>query len=419
MQQVTSFSHQAKFNQLLICSILCAALCLTGCTSQILTPISQISGTYPIYPKTSLGLLDIASFDTYEDKQAIHVLVAGRSAQDDKQNELRYLHSEDGGRHWSIPAAINTHLPVAAMNKVGNDVQLAVSGDRLLALWQTTGELPGMGALASAYSEDGGKTWHAGANPASDVNGDQSHSDIAVDGQGVFHAVWLADPEENGYQGLHYARSVDVGRHWQASKTLDDSSCSCCWNTLKVTSIGELNVLYRDMEPRDMALMQSKDQGYTWAKHSSVGKFDWQFDGCPHIGGGLAFNQADSNVEFDSIVWTGEEKQQGLYHLHSSDNGLTWSKPFKLGKNPTHSDIAVSAEHILTAVWDERESEGSSIFTAQSSDNGKSWTLPVRLSQEGNSATHPRALATLAGVIVMWTEKQNKQLSQWAYTVIE
>ncbi|MEQ1531020.1 MAG: exo-alpha-sialidase, partial [Methylococcales bacterium] len=374
---------------------------------------------YPIYPKTSLGLLDVAGFDVTVDQQALHVLVAGTHNDGDKKLQLRYLHSEDGGKHWSNPVIIDMQLPVAATNKAGNDVQLAVSGQHLMALWQSSGELPGMGPLASAYSQDGGKTWHAGANPAADMNGDQSHSDLAVDAQGVFHAVWLADPEENGYQSLRYARSNDVGQHWQAAQRLDDSTCSCCWNTLKITPAGELNILYRDMQPRDMALLQSHNHGETWQQAGLVGKFNWQFDGCPHIGGGLAVSQTDGNTALDSVVWTGEEHQQGLYHLHSADNGKTWAKPYKLGEHPMHSDIAVNAAGVATAVWDEREPDGAGIFTAQTMDAGLSWSKPKRLSQAGNSATHPRVVATATGFMVMWTEKQAKQLSQWAFTMLE
>ncbi len=185
-------------------------------------------------------------------------------------------------------------------------------GNNVVAIWQTKGELPNMGPLVSRYSHDGGKTWHPGTNPAADNDGDQSHVDVIADAKGAFHAVWLADPEENGYQSLRYARSLDDGEHWQQSQKLDDSTCSCCSNTLAVSPAGELNVLYRDMKPRDMALMQSNDQGASWQYTSTVGEFNWQFEGCPHIGGGLAIG--DDNTLYSS-VWTGVEGKAGLYTL--------------------------------------------------------------------------------------------------------
>lgn len=101
----------------------------------------------------------------------------------------------------------------------------------------------------------------------------------------------MADPEENGYQSLRYARSIDNGENWKTPIKLDDSSCSCCWNTLAVSQNDELHVLYRDMNPRDMTMLSSSDNGITWKNKRTVGEFNWHFDGCPHVGGGIAFDE--------------------------------------------------------------------------------------------------------------------------------
>lgn len=375
---------------------------LTACAS------SQV---VRIYSAPITGLQEVISFDAVVDHDTVHVLIAG-IASEKKPVVLRYLSSEDGGESWNQAIDVATNIETIAAR--GNDVQLAAFENNLVAIWQTKGELPSMGALASRYSHDGGKTWQTGTNPAVDNNGDQSHYDVIADSLGIFHAVWLADPEENGYQSLRYARSIDGGEHWQASLKLDDSTCSCCWNTLAVSSSDELNILYRDMKPRDMALMQSFDNGMTWQRTSTVGNFQWQFDGCPHIGGGLAIGE-DNNLY--SSVWTGLEGKSGLYTLQSSDNGKNWSLPKPIGKQASHSDIAVNGQQIAL-IWDEREPDGMSIFTAHSEDNGVSWTTAKRLSASGIMATHPRIVATEQGFLAIWTEKHHKKPSQWVVKIL-
>jgi hypothetical protein len=377
---------------------------LTACfnAQSLLTPDAAIN-----------GLQEVTSFDVTVDNGTIHALVAGKRTEKNNAIVVRYLSSDDGGQQWTTAIDVSQDTNPIAVR--GNDVQLAASGDNLVAIWQTRGDFPSMGAMVSRYSHDGGKTWHTGTNPAVDNNGDQSHIDVIADKQGIFHVVWLADPEENGYQSLRYARSIDNGEHWQTSSKLDDSTCSCCWNTLAVSPSGEINVLYRDMKPRDMALMQSSDNGVTWRRTSTVGEFNWQFEGCPHIGGGLAI--AEDNALY-STVWTGVESKAGLYTLHSNDNGKTWSPPHAVGNLASHSDIAVNKQQIM-AIWDEREPDGVSIFSAQSHNGGVAWSTPKRLSASSIMATHPRLVATPSGFLALWTEKHNKQPSQWMLKVLD
>ena len=269
-------------------SLCLTVLLLAACSSEPLLDIVNPSTTNAdsSYATATFGLTDISTFDVVVDDGIVHLLVGGKTSAKDKQATIRYVRSEDGGIHWTNPVALSNFPGTIAIR--GNDIQLAAKGDHLLAVWQRKGELPGMGPMVSAYSEDGGKTWKQGNNPAINNAGDQSHLDLIADQDGHFHAVWLEDPEENGYQSLRYAQSVDGGKSWGKAAKLDDSTCSCCWNTFALAPNGELNILYRDMKPRDMALQQSSDNGKTWRRTSTVGEFNWQFDGCPHVGGGLA-----------------------------------------------------------------------------------------------------------------------------------
>jgi hypothetical protein len=403
----------AFYDVVLICL---TAFLIYGCATDPLTKSAHNTSNAP-YPTSTFGLNEITTFDVYVNNETIHLLAGGKMPAKNKLIGLRYTQSIDGGQTWGTPITVTN--PASIINSRGNDIQLAAIGDHLLTLWQTKGELPGMGPLVSANSPDNGNTWNMGNNPAVNNSGDQSHSDLIADSKGHFHAVWLEDPEENGYQSLRYAHSDDHGVNWSNPVTIEDSTCSCCWNSFAISPANDdLNILYRDMKPRDMALMRSSDDDKTWHRISTVGAFGWQFDGCPHVGGGLAYSDKEQPGHLHSLSWTGKEGKSGLYHLVSNDNGQHWSTPFMLGNQALHGDIAVFEGNVV-AVWDETEDGESRIYYATSGDNGTTWSAPKKITQTNTSASHPRLAVTAFGILALWTEKSGKTTSQLAWQLID
>lgn len=390
------------------------AVLLAGCAS---APLLDIVEAPPKpYTTSTFGLYDITTFDVYAENNVIHLLAGGKRSATGKSVALRYSRSEDGGKTWLQPVSLD-NLPETIASR-GNDVQLASHGKNLAAVWQTKGELPGMGPMTSAISHDNGLSWKLSVNPAANNAGDQSHLDLIADRQGRFHAAWLEDPEENGYQSLRYARSLDNGTHWSQPVMLDDSTCSCCWNTFALSPENTLNILYRDMKPRDMSLLESDDGGKSWKRTGIVGEFGWQFDGCPHVGGSLAYDGAEHPGELKSLVWTGTEQKAGLYYLSSKDAGKNWSTPKKTGNTAIHADIAAFDGYFM-AIWDEMEPEGSSIFYAKTEVGHDHELTPIRLTQAENAATHPRVIATRHGFLALWTEKPGKQPNRLAWQLLD
>lgn len=395
---------------------LIAGFGLSGCSQTTQEPAADAT-LRPLQVRlidtATLGIQNVTSFDVYLDGQRLHAVFSGLPATG-KQPVIGYLRSDDGGLHWSTVQALGESFSLPVEAKAGNDIQIAASGAKLLAMWQLTGELPGMGPLTAAYSEDTGQTWHLASKPTGS-DADQSHHELLADANGRFHAVWLDDRDENGYQGVRYARSGDVGKTWELAQTVDDSSCSCCWNRLALGMDGTLNLLYRDMEPRDMALAQTADTGVSWQRLTTVGAFDWKFDGCPHNGGALSVS---GNGSIHALVWTGVENQVGLYHLQSADHGKHWSLPQPIGEFAAfHSDLAAGADR-LVAIWDALGPEGSKVYFADSIDNGAHWAVAKVLSAPGRSATFPRVVATPAGFLAMWLE-QTPAGKQWAAALLQ
>jgi len=111
-------------------------------------------------------------------------------------------------------------------------------------------------------------------------------------------------------------------------------------------------------------------------------------------------------------VGTGHPEKTGTYYLSSNDMGKTWSSATRLGEETAvHSDLAVSANGDVIAVWDMITESGFQIVTAQSDNQGQSWSAPMTLSSQGIRASHPRTVALKSGFLVLWTEGEAKKTS--------
>jgi hypothetical protein len=222
------------------------------------------------------------------------------------------------------------------------------------------------------------------------------------------NAVWLDSRDGRssvkGSQGMRYSQSFDGGQSWSSNKTLDSITCACCWNTAKFDSKNNFYVLYRDKQPSDMAIGLLNETQH-WQRLSSVGTFNWDFPGCPHIGGGLAFQ--DNEKLIHSVIGSGHINHLGIHYLRSNDHGNSWTTPLQLGdESAIHSDIAAHENGRVIAVWDMRTEDGLSVFYAESTNQGINWSQFNRLSKQGMRATHPRIISNKNGFLVLWTESQ-------------
>ena len=346
----------------------------------------------------------VISLDIIEANNRIHLLL-GKHQQGKKS--LWYQQSNNVGESWSDAVKVIDQDHLEANFNRGSDAQLAVQGNNIVAIWASRKEGAGRhnaGPMNAARSFDNGKTWQLSSIPA-DL--EIAHNFFDMDGNAdVISAVWLDRRTDSGAdkkakKGLRHAQSTDGGLSWTKNITLDDNTCACCWNTAKYSDNSELFVLYRDQNPSDMSIgvLDKKQQ---WTKLNHVGDFKWDFKGCPHIGGGIAFQ--DKSQLIHTMVGTGHPEHLGVFYHRSADNGKTWSKPTQLGdESALHSDIA-SDNHRVLAVWDMRSEDGLSIFYAESKDKGLSWSEAKRVSARGYRATHPKIVASGSLFLVVWTQ---------------
>ncbi len=346
-----------------------------------------------------------ASLDVFSENGKLHLLLGEKGS--GKSINLFHIQSDDKGKSWSDPIRVDRGSdPVFAAHR-SMDPQLAASGKNMVAAWMIPGKGQfGSGPMVTAYSNDFGKTWKEGSRPAdAEAKDGQGFIDITADEKGNFHLVWLDN--RGDLRGLRYSTSEDGGKSWKPNTTVDDKTCECCWNTIQSGKNDSVYILYRDTDPRDMALAKlTKDN--SWQRTGWVGKFDWAFDGCPHVGGGLAINDTDKIPQIHTTVWTGKQGNNGFYYLNSMDAGSTWSEPKKLGgKAAKHGDVAINGNGHLATVWNEFVKSENAVFTSSSTDNGTTWSEPRRLSVYGFDTEYPRVVSIKNEFYIFWTEKKD------------
>jgi Neuraminidase (sialidase) len=351
----------------------------------------------------------VVSLDVKYVDGIVHLLL-GKHEND--ENNIWYQSSVDQGVTWSEPVKVTNEVSTSPKFKRGNDARFAVQGNNIIAVSMTEkeGVRFNAGPMMAMRSSDLGQTWHVTNLPA-DWQG--AHGFFALDANDEsINLVWLDSREQKvkGSQGLRFSQSRDGGQSWTPNITLDDLTCACCWNTTRFDNDGNFYVLYRDKQPSDMAIGRL-DTSLSWQRLATVGEFKWNFEGCPHIGGGLTV--VPTSQQFHATVSTGKTDKAGLYYLSSDDKGSTWSSPVQFGDSSAiYSDIAVSNQGILLSAWDQLSENGLQIIYSSSLDGGKTWSEPEVLSKPDLSATHPRVIAMQDNFLVLWTEVENEGLSE-------
>ena len=355
----------------------------------------------------------VVSIDIIESSGKLYLLTLTNQSEG---QELTLQSSRDGGQVWSTTEQIPIPPDAGAQVSRGADARIAKVGNTLLVMWMSHihGAPHGAGPMVIMRSSDDGKSWTTGTLAADWPKGPHGFMSLNTRGK-LLHATWLDSRDGKaltpGSQGLRYAVSEDEGVTWSKNQTLDQTACACCWTNTRADNKGNIYVLYRDKQPSDMAIGVIDAKQHNWTRLSTVGAFDWDFSGCPHIGGSLAFRGKGTSQEIHAVVGTRKKEEAGVYHLQSNDSGKNWSTPTKLGdESATHADLAVNKNASLAAVWDMIDPEtkdGSLAIYVATSPTGIKWAEPKRLSAKGFSASHPRIISTSQGFLALWTEQSS------------
>jgi len=358
----------------------------------------------------------IRSLDAAASDGRVHLLYAvGPSAE---ESRVFHIVSADGGESWTAPVRVDGEgRPAPYARGRGTDFQIAASGENLVAVWLARGSgFGGRGPQAAAISKDGGANWRPVDAPPDDASDrDQAFVDLAAGPDGRFHAVWL-DTRLGEGKSLMTASSAVGGASWESDRVADAEVCECCWNTLKADAEGWLYALYRDIQPRDMGLVLSRDGGETWERLPAVGSFGWDFQGCPHVGGALAIEGAGEDARLRALVWTGKDGAAGLHYLSASSPGAAWSEPRRVGgPRAVHGDLAIAADGRIAVAYDEEGPDGARLSYGVSSDSGRTWRLGRVPVDPERRPTHPRLVELDGAFHLFWTEGDGRAAGHYRF----
>ena len=377
--------------------------------------------TTSAHQKHEADVLGVLGLDMYSSGDVVDVLLAVQEKGSPLPPvELRHTRSTDGGATWSRPTPILPGTANVFSPRRGAEPQIAATspGQRLVVIWTEPGTSPwGSGALATAISTDGGKTWKKGSNPADDgKTADHNFVDVAAFAPGSFLAVWL--DSRDGGQGLRSATSRDGGSSWGRNVDIERRTCECCANRLLVRG-GDVDVIYRGRDPRDMFVARTKDGGSSWSRLGSVAHFGWEFDGCPEVAGALASAGATDGERLYAMAWTGKESDVGVWVASSGDRGQSWTKPARLGTASAKQLDLASDGTCVTAVWDEYRADARRRAVMSSSACGKAWSEPRTISSPDADASYPVAVGTSRGALAAWTERAGSGEVTWKSRVLK
>ena len=350
-----------------------------------------------------------ASIDVFAQGLTVDLLTTER---DDGDLTLHHRRSLDGGKTWRAPRVIDTSLKPIALASRGNEPQIVAHNEHIVVHWSTKGTARfGAGPMVTAISDDAGNSWRLGSNPVSDdFSGPQNFADMAADDKGTFYVAWIGSHDGPAGRALEVARSRDFGKSWEQHEIVDASSCACCWNKMIASRDGDVRVLYRDYGIRDMALASTGNAGESWSLDGTVGEFNWEFAGCPHVGGGLATaTDTKGNEELHALVWTGHSERHGLYWVKSTNGGSTWTEPRPIGgERSRHADLGVNGQTVVAA-WD----EAWGIWVSLGRGLGARWSEPRQISRENHVASHPIVIQTGKMFRIFWTERDEFGVNAW------
>ncbi|MDP2809530.1 MAG: sialidase family protein [Rhodocyclaceae bacterium] len=316
--------------------------------------------------------------------------------------------SDDGGASFTAPVAV-TPQPEAVTADSENRPKIAVGADGIVHLsWTQNLGQKMTGHIRYARSVDGGQTFSAPAI----LNDDRqlvSHrfDSLAIDGQGGVAAVWLDARGRTGKSvkgspatdvGIFAAVSTDGGASFGRNRRIADHSCQCCRTGLTWTTNGPV-AFWRHVFGKNIRDFAIADLNGGPVRR--VTDDEWEIDGCPHHGGGIA---TDGRGNLHIVWFTNGKNRQGIFYRRIARTDFGMGAPMPLGdpaRQAGHPDVAAVGSRVLVS-WREFDGKRLSAWAMISEDAGASWGAPQRLAETTQAADYALPLIDGRQALVVW-----------------
>ena len=319
---------------------------------------------------------------------------------------LVVMRSSDGDRDFVAPVAVTTAAEAVTAD-AENRPKINVGSDGIVHLsWTQNLGQKMTGHIRHARSTDGGRSFSAPVV----LNDDRqiiSHrfDALASDGTGGVAVVWLDARSRDGKAakgspqtqvGIYAAISSDGGASFGRNRRIADHSCQCCRTGLTWTTTGPV-AFWRHVFGRNIRDFAIADLNGGPVRR--VTDDEWEIDGCPHHGGGIA-SGARGKLH---ITWfTNGKKRQGIFYRRIGAEGM--SDPLPLGdpaRQAGHPAVAAEGERVLVT-WREFDGQRFSAWAMLSPDSGASWGVPQKLAEAVQQADYTLPLIDAQRALVVW-----------------
>jgi len=321
-------------------------------------------------------------------------------------------YSDDHGITKSTPVKVNAE-PENILGDGENRPKIIVRKGVIYVSYTQGLEKPMSGDIRFSRSIDGGKSFSAPVT----VNDNReiiSHrfDSMAVNDKGHVYIAWLdkrdlsaAQKKGEKFSGasVYYAMSDDGGAGFHSNIKIADHVCECCRTAMAVDTDGYPVVIWRHIygiNIRDHALVKLD------GKMSPVrlSQENWNIAACPHHGPSLSI--APDGI-YHAAWFSNAPQQRGLFYAYSTDRGKTFSGALNFGNpeaQPARPYVLSMGSRVYLS-WKEFDGESTGIFGMHSTDGGKSWSAPRKLAATSDVSDWPFMIGKNNRVYLSWNTK--------------
>jgi hypothetical protein len=327
------------------------------------------------------------------------------------EDGVRLRSSDDDGRTWSEPVAVNREPEaVGADGDARPHVALGTQGE-VYVTWTQPLARPYTGNIRFARSMDGGRTFGEPVVVHADRQEITHRFDsIAVAPDGRIFIAWVDKRDvPKGEAGkawlgaaIYYTVSSDRGASFAGDSRVAPHACECCRIALVPRADGTVVAFWRHVfegQVRDHAMaVLGADGRVTDFRRATFD--DWHVEACPHHGGSAG---QDAQGRMHAVWFSGTPGREGIYYGRIGGAQVQGERRVG-GDAAEHADLAVAGERIAIA-WKEFDGEKSVLRAMRSDDGGDTWKQS-ELAATAQANDHPKVLVKGTGFEVLWNTRE-------------